>query len=126
MCIRDRFMDSIGSVGYDMSCVKFIIVLEPVHERDAWRQLLSRARRMGADIKQQIQVATLVYEGSAEELLLQSRCPHAWQTLESQQDPDAKSKPSVGFPLSALTDPRPRVEQAQLAKSPTSEIGWGC
>ena len=76
------FMDSIGAVGYDMSCVRRIIALEPVHEPDAWRQLLSRARRMGADVNRVIRVNTLVYEGSAEDSMLTEQCQHAWLTLE--------------------------------------------
>jgi len=43
----------------------------------AWNQLLSRARRMGADPTIEIQVMTLVYSGSREDDILRQKCGHA-------------------------------------------------
>ena len=68
-------MDSFGAVGFDLSLTQRIICLEPVHEPDAWRQLLSRARRMGAR-EQEIEALTLVYKGSREDEVMKEQCGH--------------------------------------------------
>ena len=75
------FMDSGGAVGFDLSKVRRIICLEPVHELDAWNQLLSRARRMGADPNIDIEVLTLIYADSDEAAILDQRCGHASQRI---------------------------------------------
>lgn len=63
-------MDGVATVGHDLSFVSDIICMEAIQQRDAWDQLISRAYRMGADVRRPINVTTLAYKGSAEERLV--------------------------------------------------------
>ena len=54
--------------------------MEAITQREAWDQLISRAYRMGADVRRPITVTTLAYRGSAEERLVPE---YASQTVTS-------------------------------------------
>ena len=73
-------MDGVATVGHDLSCVSDIICMEAITQREAWDQLISRAYRMGADVRRPITVTTLAYRGSAEERLVPE---YASQTVTS-------------------------------------------
>ncbi len=73
-------MDGVATVGHDLSFVSDIICMEAIPQREAWDQLISRAYRMGADVRRPITVTTLAYKGSAEERLVPE---HASQTVTS-------------------------------------------
>eukprot|EP01044_Picomonas_judraskeda_P026839 COSAG03_NODE_8306_length_815_cov_1.298883_1_plen_148_part_01 len=66
-------MDGVATVGHDLSCVSDMICMEA-------NQLISRAYRMGADVRRPITVTTLAYRGSAEERLVPE---YASQTVTS-------------------------------------------
>ena len=69
-------MDGVATVGHDLSCVSDIICMEAIPQREAWDQLISRAYRMGADVRRPITVTTLAYRGSAEDRLVPEYASH--------------------------------------------------
>lgn len=73
-------MDGVATVGHDLSCVSDVICLEAIPQQEVWDQLISRAYRMGADVRRPITVTTLAYRGSAEERLVPK---YASQTVNS-------------------------------------------
>eukprot|EP01052_Picozoa_sp_SAG31_P005414 SAG31_NODE_237_length_19590_cov_13.149915_20_plen_947_part_00 len=86
--IQVLFMDAVATVGHDLCCVSDLICMEPIPQRDAWNQLVSRAYRMGStDTK--ITVQTLIYAGGAEEAILR-QCPWSNTTI-----PSAKHQPTA-------------------------------
>eukprot|EP01051_Picozoa_sp_SAG22_P038038 SAG22_NODE_19298_length_276_cov_0.587571_1_plen_67_part_10 len=63
-------MDGVATVGHDLNIADEIFCLEPVLQADAWKQLVSRAYRMGAAVDRPITVRTLYYRGGEEVALL--------------------------------------------------------
>ena len=62
-------MDSVGSVGLDLSFVEHVFLMEPVADQSLEEQIVSRAHRMGA--KKTVHVETLVMKGTVEEHILE-------------------------------------------------------
>ncbi|GMH42988.1 hypothetical protein BSKO_10910 [Bryopsis sp. KO-2023] len=76
-------MDDSGAVGLDLSMASWVFLMEPLADKSLEEQIVSRAHRMGA--KQKVNVEVLAMRGSAEEQLLKI-------CSESQTGPVGKRK----------------------------------
>ena len=109
-------MDGVATVGHDLSFVSDLLLMEAIPQREAWDQLISRAYRMGADIRRPITVTTMAYRGSREEMLVPdfaTRClPSAGgevrETEWSRADGDEDSMDQQRKAVECAATPRQR------------------
>eukprot|EP00898_Chlorokybus_atmophyticus_P007523 jgi/Chlat1/7772/Chrsp66S07330 len=67
-CCNILLMDQVGALGFDLSFVTYVYLMEPIWDRSLEDQVISRAHRMGA--KQAVMVETLAMRGTVEERML--------------------------------------------------------
>lgn len=87
-------MDSVGSVGLDLSFVEHVFLMEPVADQSLEEQIVSRAHRMGA--RKTVHVETLVMKGTVEEHILELKASKKNMKAEDKAHTSKNEKDEEG------------------------------